>query len=230
MTKKLLSVALCLSCISVFFRFQLLDAYVLGETVYRCGGGEKKQIALTFDDGPHPDHTPIILSILEEYNIPATFFVIGENAHQHPELVKKESDMGYEIGNHTYSHPKIKETGFEKLLSEANSAHQEILKITGRSPTIFRPPGGVCDQSVGMVADQNQYSVILWTVDTEDWQNPPVQDIVNRVISGLRPGAIILFHDYIWGDSPTPEALRILIPFILDKGYEFVTVSDLLGI
>lgn len=230
MMKKLLSVFLCLSCLFVFLKSQLLELPTWGNSIYHCGGDEKRQIALTFDDGPHPEYTPEILSILEEYGVSATFFVIGENVRQYPELVKKESDMGNEIGNHTFSHPCISKTSFGDLLQEAELVDGEVLEITGTAPKIFRPPGGVCDKTVGLVAKEKNYSVILWTVDTKDWQSPKTEDIVSNVKKHLRPGAIILFHDYIWGKSPTPEALRILIPYIINEGYEIVTVSELLGI
>ncbi|MBE6544412.1 MAG: polysaccharide deacetylase family protein [Ruminococcaceae bacterium] len=223
---RLVALVLCLSCLlAPSFNYP-----VNASSVYHCGGNGKRQVALTFDDGPHPDYTPAILSILEEYKVPATFFVIGENARQYPELVKKEYNMGNEIGNHTFSHPAVSKTSYNDLINETELVDGEILALTGKAPKIFRPPGGVCDKNVGKVAKEKNYSVILWTVDTKDWQIPPTHDIVSCVKTNLRPGAIILFHDYVWGASNTPEALRILIPHILDEGYEIVTVSELLGI
>ncbi len=198
------------------------------ELIYKCGGTDKKRIALTFDDGPHPQHTREIISILEDYGVKATFFVIGKNAEEYPDIVKKEAENGYEIGNHTYTHPKIPKISPLSLENEIEKGEDALFKITGERPAIFRPPGGFCNKDVGNVALKKNYSIILWTVDTRDWEIPSTEKIVATVKKNIRPGAIILFHDYVFGESNTPEALRIIVPYILSEGYEIVTVSELL--
>ena len=200
------------------------------EIIYKCGGVDEKKVALTFDDGPHPEHTRQIISILEEYSVKATFFVIGKNAEEYPEIVKEEAENGYEIGNHTYTHPKIPKLSPSSLENEIEKGENTLFDITGERPVIFRPPGGFCNKDVGSVASKKNYSIILWTIDTRDWEVPSTKKIINTVKENLRPGAIILFHDYVFGESNTPEALRTIVPYILSEGYELVTVSELLGL
>ena len=205
-------------------------AELQSDNIYKCGVGDEKKIALTFDDGPHPEYTPRILSVLEEYSVTATFFLIGDNAAAYPEIVKKEVEMGCELGNHTKSHRHIKDLCYDELIKEMNDAESQIRSITGRSPNYFRPPEGVCTKNVGKAAMEKGYFVILWTVDTRDWEAPPANQIVKSVKENLRPGAIILFHDYVYGSSETADALKEIIPYVLSEGYEIVSLNELLGI
>ena len=200
------------------------------ELIYKCGAADEKKVALTFDDGPHSQYTQEIISILEEYSVKATFFVIGKNAEEYPDIVKKEAENGYEIGNHTYTHPKIPKISPLSLENEIEKGEDALFKITGERPAIFRPPGGFCNKDVGNIAAKKNYSIILWTVDTRDWEIPSTEKIIDTVKEKLRAGAIILFHDYVFGESNTPEALRTIVPYILSEGYEIVTISELLGL
>lgn len=188
-----------------------------------------KQIALTFDDGPSKVYTEEILEILRENDAKATFFMIGKNAKEHPDIVLKVSDSGHEIGNHTWSHPNMRKLTAEKI-GEEISKTQEILKeITGASPVLFRPPGGYLSNDIVDKITSNGCRTVLWSwrQDTRDWERPSVDSIISSVLSNLKDGDIILFHDYNTGKSPTPEALRVLLPKLRDMGYEFVTVSEL---
>ena len=198
--------------------------------IYKCGNTKEKRVALTFDDGPHPEYTPEIMDILEEYSVSATFFVVGKNAVEYPNVVKREIAMGCEVGNHTYTHPNIRESDERELEREIAYGEESLCAITGEKPRLFRPPGGVCTKSARKISGELGYSIILWTIDTRDWEKPSKEKIINQVKTELRPGAIILFHDYIYGNSPTPEALRQIIPYLLSEGYEIVTVSELLGL
>ena len=200
--------------------------------IYSAGScrNEEKLVALTFDDGPHPTLTPEILSILREYGVPATFFVIGVNAEQYPELVEKEFGEGHEIASHTYSHGSMKSMSEEKLLSEMRKEAELLAPLCdGLPPKLFRPPGGVCTDCVRAAAAEMGYSLILWSIDTRDWAHRPTKEIVREVLGKARSGSIILMHDYISGGSPTPDALRQIIPALLQDGYRFVTVSGLLN-
>lgn len=188
-----------------------------------------KQIALTFDDGPSREYTEEILEILRENGARATFFMIGKNAKEHRDIVLKVFEDGHEIGNHTWSHPNMRKLTPKKV-GEEISKTQEILKeITGVSPVLFRPPGGYLSNDIVDKITSNGCRTVLWSwrQDTRDWERPSVGNIVSSVLSNLKDGDIILFHDYNTGKSPTPEALRILLPKIRDMGYEFVTVSEL---
>ena len=224
--RKVTAVILCLSGVLTGVR------YGDGEEmpIYKCGNTKEKRVALTFDDGPHPEYTPEILNILEEYSVSATFFVVGKNAEEYPDIVKQEIEMGCEVGNHTYTHPNIRKTNECELEREIAFGEESLCAITGKKPHLFRPPGGVCTKNARNISGDLGYSIILWNIDTRDWEKPSKEKIISQVKNELRAGAIILFHDYIYGDSPTPEALKEIIPYLLSEGYEIVTVSELLGL
>jgi peptidoglycan/xylan/chitin deacetylase (PgdA/CDA1 family) len=192
------------------------------------GQGDEMQIALTFDDGPHPLYTAEILDILAQYGIPATFFVIGENADLYPEMLQRTVAEGHEIGNHTQTHP-LKNLTREQMEEEMANCETTIAEWIDFRPRLFRPPGGILSDTVTALAEDHRYRVILWSIDTRDWAHTPVDQITKTVLNEIGAGDIILMHDGIKCNSPTPQALRILIPILLDRGYRFVTVSELLG-
>ncbi len=191
-----------------------------------------KQAAITFDDGPDIKYTGQILDILNKYNVKATFFVIGKNAERYPELVKRIISEGHEIGNHTYTHPDMRKISPEELDKEISKTQEIISGITGYTPVLFRPPGGYLSNRIVDRITSNNCRTVLWSwrQDTLDWKCPNVDEIVNTVIGNIKNGDIILFHDYNPGISPTPQALEIIIPKLLDMGFEFVTVSELVDI
>lgn len=186
-----------------------------------------KRIALTFDDGPHENYTAEILSILQEYGIKATFFVVGQNAKEHSSLLQQVAEAGHEIGNHTYTHPKLKEQNAESFSCELEKTRAVIESITGISPSLFRPPEGFREGVIKTVAKEQGYQMVLWSVDTEDWRGLSAERIEAAIMKDVKDGSIILCHDYVVGQSHTPEALRRVIPQLLEEGYEFVTVSEL---
>lgn len=197
--------------------------------VYSSHDNTHNRIALTFDDGPHPVYTPIILDILREYGIHATFFMVGENAQEYPELVRRIQREGHEIGNHTYRHANLQKQTAAGIRREITLAEDAILQIGDQRTKLLRPPGGLYNESVCEAARALDYTVILWTVDTRDWAHTPPEEITANVEANIRCGGIILCHDFIGGaPSPTPEALRNFIPALLQKNYEFVTVSELI--
>ncbi len=197
--------------------------------VYFSHANGEKRIALTFDDGPHYRYTGEILSILEEYGIRATFFVVGELAERYPELIEKELALGHEIGNHTWSHPHMKTLDAEHTREELLRTEAALDAIADYRPKLFRPPEGFFPEAVEKAARSLGYSLILWSVDTRDWAHTPPCEIAENVLAGVDSGSIILFHDFIGRDSPTPEALRLILPKLIDEGYSFVTVSELLA-
>lgn len=196
--------------------------------LYRKRETAEKKIALTFDDGPSKQNTDQILSILKEYNIRATFFVIGENAEKDPDRIRSIFDAGHEIGNHTYSHAYISKISQEELKKELTRTDDILKSITGSRPTVFRPPGGYYDDASLAVVDSMGYRVVLWSVDTRDWSIPKSEKIVSKVEERAGSGDIILFHDLEDKRLPTPEALKKIIPYLIENGYEFVTISELL--
>lgn len=197
--------------------------------VYCKNTANGKKIALTFDDGPHPRYTEKILKILENYGITATFFVIGTNAVSYPEALQKIIDSGCEIGNHTNSHGKISAQKEEDIKKEILLCETVLLSATGIRPTLFRPPEGRITEGVKQAASSLRYDVILWSIDTLDWAMNSVENIEKMVCEQVRGGDIILMHDYVSGGNITCEALQRIIPKLLDEGYEFVTVSELIG-
>ena len=200
------------------------------DDVYRCVVTEDKKIALTFDDGPHYKYTDMILDILEKYGVKATFFVIGINAERYPEKIKRIVSNGHEIGNHTYSHPHLKNISDKELESEIKKASDIITNITGEKPSLFRPPEGFCGKNVTGTVNKCGCSVILWSHDTRDWAHTPSSEISAKILNGIKGGDIILFHDFITPDTPTPDALENVIPKLIEKGYEFLTVSELISL
>ena len=187
-----------------------------------------KKIALTFDDGPHPRYTERILKILERYDIKATFFVIGVNIQNYPEPFAKIVAAGHEIGNHTYHHKTLSGTCDATIREEIRKTDEIIFKTAGYRPKIFRPPEGAYGECALKAAQSMDLRMILWTVDTRDWERPSAQTIVERVMANVKGGSILLFHDYMHKNAHTLEALEIILPKLLEKGFEFVTVSELI--
>ena len=196
--------------------------------VYCKNSENEKRVALTFDDGPHPRYTAQILEILEEYDITATFFIIGVNAEIYPESLKMIVDSGCEIGNHTYSHVRIDKMSSEDLEREILMCEEVLYSATGKRPTLFRPPEGRVPKTLLPISSKLGYNIVLWSIDTLDWSHNPSDNISYAVLNNMHGGDIILMHDYVSGKNTTCDALRIFIPELLSQGYEFVTVSQLL--
>lgn len=190
-----------------------------------------KCVALTFDDGPHPTLTDEILDILDEYGVKATFFAIGKNASENPGPVRRAIEAGHEIGNHTYSHLLLGKCSEEAYLADVEKAEKLFEEEFSYRPRLFRPPGGrFAAETVEKLCSKGyKYVLWAWRLDTRDWACPSVNDVVDTVMKNVRGGDIILFHDYNSRPSPTPEALRTIIPSLREQGYTFVTVSELFG-
>ena len=223
--KSIVSLLLCL-CLGVSRPVYQNDR---ARRIYCSAPNPDKKIALTFDDGPHPQYTEEILDILKQYGIKATFFAIGENVTYYPEVFEKVVADGHEIGNHTFSQPHMQNESSARLRTQIKKTNALLQKQGAVNTHLFRPPAGVCSNAVCRAASEMGYDIILWTVDTCDWRHTDAERIVESVKSTVKSGDIILFHDYITAPSPTPAALRQLIPALLEKGYRFVTVSELIA-
>ena len=203
---------------------------VWGQTeVYQSVPNQQKRIALTFDDGPHPTQTHRILEILDRYGVKGTFFMIGINVDRYPEAAQEVLARGHEVGNHTYTHSHLQSMGEESLTCEIEDCEAALSRLCEYRPHLFRPPEGVLNSSVEASAARGDYRLILWSLDTKDWENKNAEVIASRVLENIQAGDIILLHDYV-AKSKTPEALEIFLPKLLALGYEPVTVSELLGI
>ncbi len=223
--KRICSLLLC-----VFLLISLLAGSVSAEDakVYRKSFGGTKKIALTFDDGPHPRLTPQILAILEEYGIKATFFVIGQNAINYPDAMKLIVESGCEVGNHTYTHRDLDKRSEEQISKEISDCGNLIKEKYSLDISLLRPPRGKYDEELQRIGGEMGYDIILWNIDTRDWEHTPAREIAKRVLGQVEGGDIILMHDYVAGKSPTCDAIRLIIPELLERGYEFVTVSELI--
>jgi peptidoglycan/xylan/chitin deacetylase (PgdA/CDA1 family) len=190
------------------------------------GPEDRREIALTFDDGPHPAFTMAILKILERNNINATFFVVGEKAEEYPDLVRAEVADGNSIGNHTYDHVSLVKIPTEYISTEIKACGDVIQEVTGKRPTLFRPPGGEYDKTVADDAALLGYKMILYTDDPGDYAEPGEQVIEDRTLDTIHDGGIILLHD---GSTQTLAILQQLIQRLKDRGDRFVTVDQLLA-
>ncbi len=197
--------------------------------VYRSVKTDSMQIALTFDDGPHPRQTGEILRILDTYGVKATFFMVGVNVVNYPDAARAVLAGGHEVGNHTFSHTHLNRISESELAVELERCEDALEELCEYRPHLFRPPEGAINEKVAHCSEDQDYRLILWSLDTRDWESRDCDKIVETVLSQVQPGDIILMHDYIGRGSQTPQALEKLLPRLLESGYEPVTVSRLLG-
>ncbi len=190
----------------------------------KTGDGEEDfiKIALTFDDGPHPFYTEQLLDGLKERGVAATFFVTGEHASLHPDVIERMHEEGHLIGNHTYSHIQLKSTNRETFKEELVKTNQVIREITGEEILFVRPPYGTWDKAL---EEELNMIPVLWNIDPLDWCSKNVSCIVQRVTSKARENAVILLHDYY--ETTVTAALQI-VDSLLEQGYTFVTVDEIL--
>jgi peptidoglycan-N-acetylglucosamine deacetylase len=183
-------------------------------------------IAMTFDDGPSAALTPKLLDLLAAHHIKATFFVIGENVAEHPEIVARAAREGHEIANHSWSHPNLGKMSQEGVRSQLQRTDDAIKSAIGKSPTLLRPPyGSITEREKRWIHDEFGYDIILWDVDPLDWKRPGPAVVRNRILKETRPGSIVLSHDIHPG---TVEAMPSTFDELEAKGFKFVTVSELL--
>lgn len=184
---------------------------------------QEKVVALTFDDGPDPLYTGFVLDVLKEKNVKATFFILGENAEQNPDLLQRISVEGHEIGNHGYSHSYTSSQFVRELVRTDEIVYQAIRQHT----LFYRPPGGIVSKSVVEGVKDQGHVLTLWSIDSKDWRNPGPTRIVQNVVKSSFPGAIILLHDGGEKREQTIQALASIIDQLKQLGYRFVTVSEL---
>jgi peptidoglycan/xylan/chitin deacetylase (PgdA/CDA1 family) len=202
-----------------------------GETAYFVPN-DRKMVALTFDDGPNGEATERILDVLKERRVPATFFLVGKNAGCFPQIVKRISAEGHVIGNHTYRHSRFDQISFGEMEKDIADGSGAIETITGIKPRWFRPPYGINGAGLEAICRQQGFVIAGWSLDANDWNPHPVDELVDTIVSQATPGDIILLHD---GWETNPDADRHLtvaaVPLIVDKlqkaGFVFVTLPEL---
>ncbi|MDX8046830.1 polysaccharide deacetylase family protein [Gracilibacillus sp. S3-1-1] len=181
----------------------------------------KKRVALTFDDGPHPTNTTKILELLKEYDAKATFFMLGNRVDFYPTIAKEVAENGHEIGNHTWSHKDLTTLDSETIKQEIDDTSEIIFEATGQKPTVLRPPYGATNKQVEAATD---LPLTLWTIDTLDWKSHDPEAILKEVKENVQDGSIILMHDI---HETTVEAVEPVLTYLAENDYEFVTVSEL---
>lgn len=204
---------------AVFFLFTI---YVWAETTDLKEGEEHPQIALTFDDGPHPYYTPKLLDGLKERGIHATFFLIGKNIEGNEEIVKRMKDEGHLIGNHTFNHVQLNKVSDEKAEAEILKTCNSIYDASGVCTAFVRPPYGEWKKNLDFKITMIP---VGWNVDSLDWTTKSSGKITKRVVKDVEENDIILMHDIY--DSSVEAALKI-VDILKEEGYEFVTADELL--
>jgi peptidoglycan/xylan/chitin deacetylase (PgdA/CDA1 family) len=182
---------------------------------------------MTFDDGPHPSLTPKLLDILKQRNIKCTFFVIGKNAQMYPNIIRRMIAEGHEVANHTWTHCSLTSRSDTQIRSELKQSEEALVSVANYRPHLVRPPyGAINDRIKNLMFAEFGYSTIMWSVDPQDWRRPGVSVVTSRLVSGAHPGAIMLAHDI---HPPTIQAMPSMFDQLLAKGYQFVTVSQLMN-
>lgn len=190
-----------------------------------CVETDKKQVAISFDAAWGNEQTETLLDILKEKNVKSTFFLVGDWVDKYPDSVKAIAAAGHDVGNHSDTHPHMTQLSDSDKATEIKNCNEKIKALTGKSPTLFRPPyGDYNNDVVKAVKNENMYCV-QWDVDSLDWKDPTAQDMVNRIKSKISNGSIILMHN---GAKNTPEALPLIIDAVREAGYEFVPISQLI--
>lgn len=191
--------------------------------IYPAIDPSKPMVAITFDDGPNPDTTNIMLDALEQNYAKATFFCLGQNAGYYPETVKREFDLGMEVATHTYSHVQLTTLSNEKLQEEIDKSMDAIKKATGISPTLLRPPYGAVNKSVLSVVGENKLCCVNWSLDTEDWKTKNANATYNMVMKAT-DGDVVLLHDI---HEYNVDAVKRFVPDLIAQGFQLVTVPEL---
>jgi len=181
-----------------------------------------KRIALTFDDGPHPEVTKQILALLQKYEAKATFFMLGSRVQYYPSLVQEVRDAGHEIGNHTWTHPVLTKMSAAAIKKEYETTEQAIKAAIGQPSAFFRPPYGAINDSVRALIPRRS---VNWTIDTLDWKHHDPAKLLPMIQKSLHNNAIVLMHDI---HQSTADGLEPVLQYLQSEGYEFVTVSEVL--
>lgn len=199
------------------------DSGRIQDTILNNSNSESiKYVALTYDDGPNPVYTEELLQVLEEEKVRASFFMMGKQVENYPQVVKKVADAGHLIGNHTYSHINVCQLSEAQVREEIQKTNELIYDSCGQMPEWFRPPFG-CNREK-LISQMDMYQ-IFWNVDPLDWSVQNTGTIVNHVLKYVSDGDIILMHDAY---PTTVEATKILIPKLREMGYTFVTVDEMI--
>jgi peptidoglycan/xylan/chitin deacetylase (PgdA/CDA1 family) len=190
---------------------------------------DTKTIALTFDDGPHPEHTPRLLDVLEEYGITASFFWLGVCVERYGAIARAVVERGHWIGIHGYNHhnfPTLKEQELRSSLQKTQNIISDTCGISPAKIIDVRPPNGIFTPKTLRLLHQWQYRPVMWSVVPEDWTRPGITKVAQRVMQQTIQGSLIVLHDGHFGGVDCAASTQIIIPQLLAQGYQFVTVDQ----
>ncbi len=207
---------------------------MFGDVLWR-GDTQAKEVALTFDDGPHPEHTRRVLEVLAEHQVPATFFVVGRKVAAHPEVARAIADAGHVLGLHSYHHDRLYALRSPlRITEDITRTQREVEAATGQRASLFRPPIGYVSPRVAAGAQRAQVTLVAWSAKGRDGlRHVTVEAASRRLIRGLKPGAILLLHDAAERDDYepiAPEVLRALLDAISAQGYRVVPLERFLEV
>jgi peptidoglycan/xylan/chitin deacetylase (PgdA/CDA1 family) len=185
----------------------------------------KPMIALTFDDGPS-SVTLRVLDLLEQYNARATFCVIGNRVESYHYTVLRAAELNCEVVGHSWDHKNLTKLGAERIHDELYDTNAAIYAVTGKLPNLYRPPYGAVNDTLKAVSAEENLGLLLWSIDTRDWKTLDAEATITHIMENAKDGAIILCHD-IYGT--TADAMEYAIPWLINEGYQLVTVSELFG-
>jgi peptidoglycan-N-acetylglucosamine deacetylase len=200
------------------------------------GDKSRNVVALTFDDGPKPEYVQPILEILDKYGAKATFFVVGQEAEQNPDLIMRMEDSGNVVGNHTYSHIPAKDTTTKRYLGDVERCEEVLYKITKHRPEYFRPPGGGINLSISAGLKKLGLKSVFWKINANDYTDVTpgyevpedvqamAKVLAKDIVDKVTPGTIILLHS---SSEQTVRALPFILYGLRNKGYAFVTIKDM---
>lgn len=197
------------------------------------GDIEKREITLTFDDGPHPEYTPQLLEILAQYNIKANFFLLGLCVERYPEIAQAIYEKGHWIGLHGYQHisfPKLTATQLKDSLKKTKLSIENACGLEAKFIRDVRPPNGIFTPQTLTLLQQWGYRPVMWSVVPEDWVRPGISVVVNRVVQQTYNGSIIVLHDGNQGGQDVAKIVAEIIPILLNKDYKFISIDQMWGI
>jgi peptidoglycan/xylan/chitin deacetylase (PgdA/CDA1 family) len=206
---------------------------LLTRRIFWRASTSEKIVALSFDDGPNDLFTPQLLQILAHYQTPATFFLIGSHVKKNPAIAREIAGGPHEIGNHTYSHPTLPFLENKDVTKELQDTHDIIYEVTGKNPIFMRPPMGLFTKRVVNLAEKLGYQTVVGDVYPRDPHRPGTEKIIRRVLARVRPGSLIILHDGGNGNdvdrSQTIDSVKAFVPKLLEKGFRFVTLTELVA-
>ncbi len=194
------------------------------------GNGSDRAIALTFDDGPHPQYTPQLLEVLDDYGIPASFFWLGACVKRSPAIAQAVYQRGHWLGLHGYDHrsfPLLSPLALKQTLEQTQQEIAQACQLPTTAVRDVRPPNGLFTPQTLRLLHAWNYRPVMWSVVPEDWVQPGVAIVVQRVMQQVQNGSVIVLHDGLFGGADVAATVRLLIPRLLEKNYRFVTIDQL---